>query len=181
MMLSSFRNLALMTGRTRLLHSAPRWQLIIGFTVVLPSLLATLILGVLGEGKRSHFHTAHGVGAHSLYHFPNNTNLVSDTWFTTCYIHFASHGALQTSQRLSPTLHRAQHQLNTRHHPNRRHHTHRFHRSIHHILLHLPMGAPSCLRRYRTLLLYSPPQRCHHGPRSLSPPSLNRSPRYASS
>lgn len=50
-----------MSGRMQFLSKAPRWQLLIGVILVVPGSLLTLIFGVLGEGQRSHFVSAHGV------------------------------------------------------------------------------------------------------------------------
>ncbi|KAE9362681.1 hypothetical protein N431DRAFT_424496 [Stipitochalara longipes BDJ] len=60
-LLNTARNLAVMSGRTQFLAKAPRWQLLIGVILIIPGALLTLIFGVLGEGQRSHFASAHGV------------------------------------------------------------------------------------------------------------------------
>ena len=60
-LLNTARNFAIMSGRVQFLSKAPRWQLLIGVILIIPGSLLTLIFGVLGEGQRSHFVSAHGV------------------------------------------------------------------------------------------------------------------------
>lgn len=60
-MLNSARSFAVMSGRTHLLAKTPKWQLYIGVGAVVPGTILTFIFGVLGEGQRTHFVSAHGV------------------------------------------------------------------------------------------------------------------------
>ncbi|PMD46902.1 hypothetical protein L207DRAFT_524245 [Hyaloscypha variabilis F] len=60
-LLNTARNFAVMSGRVQFLAKAPRWQFLIGMILIVPGSLLTLIFGVVGEGKRSHFVSAHGV------------------------------------------------------------------------------------------------------------------------
>jgi hypothetical protein len=60
-LLNTARNFAAMSGRVQFLAKAPRWQFLIGVILIVPGSLLTLIFGVVGEGKRSHFVSAHGV------------------------------------------------------------------------------------------------------------------------
>ncbi|PVH74803.1 hypothetical protein DL98DRAFT_603219 [Cadophora sp. DSE1049] len=64
LILNSVRNLGTLTGsliRYPFLLKTQKWQLLIGLAVVFPALLITAILGILAEGKRSHFYSAHGI------------------------------------------------------------------------------------------------------------------------
>jgi hypothetical protein len=60
-LLNTARNFAVMSGRMQFLSKAPKWQLLIGVILIIPGSLLTLIFGILGEGQRSHFASAHGV------------------------------------------------------------------------------------------------------------------------
>jgi hypothetical protein len=50
-----------MTGRENWLKNASKWQRLIRLVIVLPGALLTFTFGVLGEGQRTHFYSAHGV------------------------------------------------------------------------------------------------------------------------
>ncbi|KAI1002794.1 hypothetical protein K3495_g5409 [Podosphaera aphanis] len=60
LIINSIHNFALMTGRTNVLTKATKIQWGLALFIVLPSLIGILVLGVLGDGARSHFQTLHG-------------------------------------------------------------------------------------------------------------------------